>query len=57
MCAIEEGLVVSDGIFWIDPSDEQALFRICFAPKDVFDLPREFEDDRLANGLFSFLSI
>ena len=37
-------------ILWLDISDEEALSRICIAPKEIFDLSPEYEDDRLANG-------
>jgi hypothetical protein len=39
-------------VLWLDICDEPALSRICLAPRDVFSLPKEYEDERLANGIF-----
>jgi hypothetical protein len=40
-------------VLWLDVSDEPALSRICIAPRDIFELPVEYEDDRLANGEYA----
>ena len=37
-------------MLWLDVSEDPALSRICIAPKEIFELPAEYEDERLANG-------
>jgi hypothetical protein len=39
-------------ILWLDVCDEPGLSRLCLAPKSVFELPKECEDERLSVGLF-----
>jgi hypothetical protein len=38
-------------VLWLDVSEDPALSRVCVAPRDIFELPVEYEDDRLANGM------
>lgn len=37
-------------VLWLDICDESALSRLCIAPRSVFELPRECEDERLSTG-------
>ncbi len=37
-------------VMWLDVSEDPALSRLCVAPRDVFDLSPDYEDERLANG-------
>lgn len=39
-------------ILWLDVCEEPGLSRLCIAPKEIFELPKEFEDERLAYGVF-----
>eukprot|EP01038_Epipyxis_sp_PR26KG_P016196 gene16196-22030_t len=39
-------------VLWIDVCEDPALSRICVNTREVFELPRECEDERLAYGVF-----
>jgi hypothetical protein len=39
-------------VLWLDICEEPALSRICLAPREIYSLPKEYEDERLANGIF-----
>lgn len=39
-------------VLWLDVCEEPALSRVCLAPRSVFELPKEHEDERLSNGIF-----
>eukprot|EP01040_Poterioochromonas_malhamensis_P005636 gene5634-6056_t len=39
-------------MLWLDVCEEPSLSRICLAPKKIFALPKAYEDERLANGIF-----
>lgn len=59
LCA-SSGDVVSppeNWVVWIDICDEPALSRLCVAPKNIFALPVNCEDERLANGEVSICSM
>lgn len=37
---------------WLDMCDDMSLSRLCVASREVFELPKDCEDERLANGIF-----
>lgn len=39
-------------MLWLDVCEEPGLSRLCLAPREVYNLPRVYEDERLANGIF-----
>jgi len=41
-----------DQVMWLDVSENPALSRLCVAPRNIFDLSPDYEDERLANGIF-----
>lgn len=48
-----EKVVPEEHVLWLDIcADDPALSRVCIATREVFELPVEFEDERLANGRF-----
>lgn len=46
-----ECLPSQSSILWLDVCEDPTLSRLCVAPKEIFSLPLEQEDDRLANGM------
>lgn len=55
--AVAEGTEEYSGIpdeqvLWLDVCEDPALSRICIASKVVFEMPKQYEDLRLANGIF-----
>jgi len=39
-------------VLWLDICEEPGLSRICLAPRSIFELSKDYEDERLANGIF-----
>lgn len=39
-------------VLWLDVCEEPGLSRLCIAPKQIFELPKEYEDERMAYGVF-----
>ncbi len=44
------GVLQTEKVLWLDTSEDPALSRLCLAPREIFELPVEYEDERLAHG-------
>ena len=44
--------LLTPSVLWLDVCEEPGLTRLCLAPRSVFELSKDYEDERLANGIF-----
>lgn len=48
----DDARILTSSVLWLDVCEEPGLSRICLAPRSIFELTKDYEDERLANGIF-----